>query len=427
MRKGTTRLKDECKYMVRRFAEVFLKEGEKAPETSKKGGDIKTKKELLKAPVYIPHRPKKDPRDLKILDPACGSGHFLLYCFFLLLVIYEEAWADTESPNSGITGRSLRTDYPTIEALRAAVPELILKHNLHGIDIDQRCAQIAALALWMRAQKTFGDFGISRDNRPPIKKTNIVVAQPMPGETELLEEFIAQELSDTPEDIAVGALVRQVFELMKLAGDAGSLLKIEEDIKDAIESAKKKWKARPTSTQMTLMPELDKPEQQEIGLEFAGIKDEQFWSEAEGRIYRALKTYSEKAQNGRGFQRRLFVGDAVEGFAFIDLCRKYYHVVLMNPPFGASNVLARAYFDRAYPRTKTDVYAAFVERGLRLLQHRGQLGAITSRTGFFLSSFQKWREEILLKECQPTVIADLGQGVLDGAMVEVAAYCLQKL
>src|SRR5438876_3828809 len=38
-------------------------------------------------------RPRKDPRDLRVLDPACCSGHFLLYCFDLLLIIYEEAWA----------------------------------------------------------------------------------------------------------------------------------------------------------------------------------------------------------------------------------------------------------------------------------------------------------------------------------------------
>ncbi len=55
------------------------------------------------------------------------------------------------------------------------------------------------------------------------------------------------------------------------------------------------------------------------------------------------------------------------------------------------------------------------------------LGAITSRTGFFLTSFQKWREEILLKAARPTVVADLGYGVLDTAMVETPAYCLEYL
>ena len=74
---------------------------------------------------------------------------------------------------------------------------------------------------------------------------------------------------------------------------------------------------------------------------------------------------------------------------------------------------------------QNDVYAAFVERGIQLLSSRGRVGAITSRTGFFLSSFQKWREEILLKEAPPAVFADLGMGVLDSAMVETAAYCLE--
>ncbi len=54
------------------------------------------------------------------------------------------------------------------------------------------------------------------------------------------------------------------------------------------------------------------------------------------------------------------------------------------------------------------------------------LGAITPRPGFFLSTFQAWREEILLKKARPVVVADLGCGVLD-AMVETAAYCLEKV
>ena len=68
----------------------------------------------------------------KILDPACGSGHFLLYCFDLLLTIYEEAWADEQSPASEGAGKSLRDDYPSLEALRRELPGLVLRHNLWG-------------------------------------------------------------------------------------------------------------------------------------------------------------------------------------------------------------------------------------------------------------------------------------------------------
>ena len=87
---------------------------------------------------------------------------------------------------------------------------------------------------------------------------------------------------------------------------------------------------------------------------------------------------------------------------------------------------AKKEFEKAYPRTKNDIYAAFVERGVQLLYDDGMLGAITSRTGFFLKRFQKWREEILLKEAPPVVFADLGYGVMDSALVEAAAYCLEK-
>ena len=115
--------------------------------------------------VFSP-RPKKDPRDIRVLDPACGSGHFLLYAFDLFDVIYEEAWNDPASPSSDSTGNTLRQDYPQPSDLRKAVPGLVLRHNLHGVDIDARCAQIAQLALWMRAQRAFGKSGIPRGQRP---------------------------------------------------------------------------------------------------------------------------------------------------------------------------------------------------------------------------------------------------------------------
>jgi type I restriction-modification system DNA methylase subunit len=140
----------------------------------------------------------------------------------------------------------------------------------------------------------------------------------------------------------------------------------------------------------------------------------------------ALRDYARQAANGKGLMRQLFAEDTVRGFAFVDICRKHFDVVLMNPPFGETSKPSKAYIEKSYPRTKNDVYAAFVERGLQLLKPHGMLGAITSRTGFFLSSFQKWREEILLQEARPTVFADLGYGVLDTAMVETAAYCLAK-
>jgi tRNA1(Val) A37 N6-methylase TrmN6 len=132
------------------------------------------------------------------------------------------------------------------------------------------------------------------------------------------------------------------------------------------------------------------------------------------------------ATNGAGLRRQLFADDAAQGFAFVDICRKHFDVILMNPPFGESSKPSKAYIERAYPRTKNDVYSAFIERCTHLLNPQGRLGAITSRAGFYLNSFRKFREEILLKEAPPNLFADLGSGVLDTAMVEVAAYCLER-
>jgi len=225
MRKGQTRLKDQCHYMVRRPNEVFLAEGEKPPSdsplaSSARGAegegaqDDLSQEELLKLPAFIPHRPKKDPREIRILDPACGSGHFLLYCFDLLETVYEEAYHDPD------LGPALKSDYPTRDDLRRAVPGLILAHNLHGIDIDLRATQIAALALWLRCHRAYQEREIKKE-RPRITKSNIVCAEPMPGEKEMLKEFVANVQPGV-----LGHLVEVVFDKMQLAGEAGSLLKV---------------------------------------------------------------------------------------------------------------------------------------------------------------------------------------------------------
>jgi hypothetical protein len=222
MRQGNTRLKDACRYLVRRPNEIFLAAGEAPPAWSADGRD-RTQEELLREPVSIPFREKKDPRDLRILDPACGSGHFLLYAYDLLEAIYVEAWEDEHGPPSGPTGETLRDDYDSVDELRAEIPRLILRHNVHGIDIDLRATQITALALWLRAQRSYQELGLKIAARPPIRRSNVVCAEPMPGERELLAEFVAAF-----QPTVLGQLVRVVFEKMKLAGEAGSLLKIED-------------------------------------------------------------------------------------------------------------------------------------------------------------------------------------------------------
>jgi len=80
------------------------------------------------------------PEEIKICDPACGSGHMLTYAFDLLYAIYEEEGYEP-----------------------ADIPEKILTNNLYGIEIDERAGELAAFALTMKArakQRRFFSKGI---------------------------------------------------------------------------------------------------------------------------------------------------------------------------------------------------------------------------------------------------------------------------
>ena len=424
MRKGDTKLKDQCRYMVRRPTEVFLLEGDKLPKQTANKHDNLSQEELLRLPVHIVHRSKKDPRELRILDPACGSGHFLLYCFDLLLTIYEEAYTDPD------LGPALQRNYHKLEDLQRDVPRLILAHNLHGIDIDLRASQIAAFALWLRCQRAYQEMGLKKD-RPKITRSNFVCAEPMPGEEQMLKEFVGQL-----EPKVLGQVVEVVFDKMKLAGEAGSLLKIEEEIRDAVVAAKMQWvrettlavdrKGRTLLFTQAAMDRLGGTPEQPSLFDLSDITDGQFFEQAEARVIDALRTYAEKAQNGQQLQRQLFAEDAVRGFAFVDLCQKRYDIVLMNPPFGVFSKNCKQFATQSYLNSSNDLLCAFTERFLQKLDVTGLLGAITSRTPFFISSASAWRNRFLLSRSCVVAMVDLGAGVMDDAMVESAASILSS-
>src|SRR5699024_1328427 len=72
----------------------------------------------------------KDVRDIKVIDPCMGSGHILVYAFDVLMQMYE---------NDGYSQRD--------------AAQCILEHNLFGLDIDERAAQLAYFAVMMKARQ----------------------------------------------------------------------------------------------------------------------------------------------------------------------------------------------------------------------------------------------------------------------------------
>lgn len=141
--------------------------------------------------------------------------------------------------------------------LRRSIPELIIRYNAHGIDIDLRATQIAPLALWLRAQRSYQEQGFKVAGRPRITRSNIVYAEPMPGQHELLDEFIA-----ILQPKLLGQHVRVVFKKMAFAGEVGSLLPIEKEIRASVAEAKKEWMAGPQPEQMLLFPAENRSTQQ---------------------------------------------------------------------------------------------------------------------------------------------------------------------
>ena len=409
MTRGETGLSDMCTLLVRKPHVRFLAKDEKAPASEDENTD------------YHPYRALKDPREIRMLDPACGSMHFGLYAFDLYEVMYREAWDRSPECFSDLRAAGMSRD----EFLKR-IPAMVIEHNIHGIDIDRRCTQIAALSLWLRAQRSWKEAAIPAASRPKILKSNIACAEPMPGEATFLEEYAA-----SLKPSLLGDFVKAVWQDMRLAGEAGSLLKIDDTIQSALKKAKTAWDVWTKDIQKRSLAGLFEDRSSDdfkamLGYDIREIKDVSEWEGMELKLLSALKGFAEAAQTVNGTGKRLFADDAAAGFAFIDLCRKCYDVVLMNPPFGEAAAGSKQYIADEYERSKNDLASAFIEMGLKRLERRGYLGAITTRTIFFLSSHTRFREEIVLKEAKPVVFADLGFGVLD-AMVETAAYVLEKV
>ncbi|MER0239227.1 hypothetical protein [Fulvimarina sp. MAC8] len=345
----------------------------------------------------------RDPRTIKLLDPACGSMHFGLYAFDLFQEIYREAWdwEQAHGPNAldRATGGSpdlkpLSENYADQVAFLRDVPRLIIEHNIYGVDIDPRAAQIASLALWLRAQRAWHEAGVKAKDRPQVGQGHVVAAVAPPAEVDLRKRFM-EEL-----DPLDAELFEQTLFMLKGLPELGVLLQVEKEL-----------------------PALVRQVFGEHGDLFRK-EDMAQWQKAEARLREALTEFARAARST--YQGRLFAEDALQGLRMIDHCRAAFDVVVMNPPFGTLSAGTKEQLVSAYPRSKNDLLAIFVERGLEMMRPGSRIGAITSRTCFFLSSFKSWREEVVLKSASPELVADLGLGVMDDAMVEAAAYVFEK-
>src|SRR5699024_5560775 len=133
--------------------------------------------------------------DLKIMDPACGSGHILLYAFDMLYEMYEEA------------------GYPSRD-----IPQLILENNLYGLDIDKRAQQIANFALLMKAAEKQPRF-VSRLSRKGINP-KLNVYEIVDADQSLSEEAIDYFVQNETEK----SLIKELMDQFENGKQFGSLI-----------------------------------------------------------------------------------------------------------------------------------------------------------------------------------------------------------
>jgi hypothetical protein len=296
------------------------------------------------------------PEEIRLCDPAVGSGHMLTYAFDLLTLIYEEeGYAPTE------------------------IPALILRHNLHGLEICPRAAQLAELALVFKArEKSRRFFQPEHLVRPQIIELRDVRFD----EGELAAYFKALGIDLSGFSSQPSGFVKLLHQFEE-AKNFGSL------IQPCLSEA-------------------------EIQSAWANILDHQ------SRIAHGAADLMVAATH----LKVLRVLEQAEALT------QRYHVVVANPPYmgsGNFNQTLRAGLEGKYKITRTDLYAIFMERSIEFVVPDGFLGMIAMQSWMFTSSYTELREKIVGKY-RISSLVQLGARAfasIAGEVVSTAMFCVQ--
>ncbi|WP_026451336.1 BREX-1 system adenine-specific DNA-methyltransferase PglX [Aequorivita capsosiphonis] len=273
--------------------------------------------------------------DITLLDQACGSGHILVYGFELLSIIYEE-----EGYN------------------KSDIPTHIIEKNLFGFEIDTRAAQLAGLALMLKARQYYRRV-FTKDITPNI---------PCYQDLQITEEDIKATFSAVDEALS-DALLHDL-KTMQQATNLGSLI----------------------------IPHTNAKDLEKVRISLAN-----------------------KANNTDLFHRHNLRG-VLQAIVQLSALSRKYHCVVDNPPYmGESkmNPVLGKWVRSNYPKSRADLMVCFMERAQFQLFENGFVGMINLPSWMFLSSFADYRVE-MLKEYNIDSLLHLGRGVFGSDFGSVA-------
>jgi type II restriction/modification system DNA methylase subunit YeeA len=309
-----------------------------------------------------------DPETIKVLDPACGSGHILVEAYNVLKAIYEER---------GYRSRD--------------IPRLILENNLFGLDIDDRAAKLAGFALLMKAReddrRIFSRMGDNKGrlNVLALQGTQHLSAKALwrdlnltgdshQGQSQGLFDSEQQDLSSNDNTYKA---IADLIERFQDAKTFGSLIEV------------------PNSFEAPLKTLLDKLRE----LEASGDTLQKS----------AAKQLTPIVQQAWGLAQR-------------------YDAVVANPPYMGSKYQTPAvkkYLKDAYKGYEKDLFSAFIVRNLDFAKDHGQLGFMTPFVWMFISSYEQLRKR-LIEEDVITSLIQLEYSGFDGATVPICTFMLSK-
>lgn len=298
--------------------------------------------------------------DLTVMDPACGSGHFLLYAFDLLHDIYVE---------SGALGDEN-------EICRA-----ILRDHLFGVDIDERAVQLAEAALWMKAADRCGrEFVADGTN---LLATNLR----LPRDS---EQHTQHFLETHPEDRPLEGALRVAFGALSNVDQLGSLLLVEEPVERELERLKGEADRALAERGAESQQHLFAPERVQRDLPI-GVESFSAWK---AKTLTALRLHFGEEARGAALVDRFFRRSAGRGLRVLDLLGRRYAVVVANPPYmGSKNMgsVLQEYVGDNYALGKRDLYSAFILRCRELCASGGSVGMVTLVSWMFTKSFEGLR------------------------------------
>lgn len=339
----------------------------------------KTKYLIANAPKQQVRHPKPNGiLDIKLIDPACGSGNFLIYAFTVFYDMYVD-----QMENYG-------ADFS-----RRDIPKLIVENNLYGVDLDERAVQITQIALFIKAMQLKG-----RRGKMPTY-CNVVSSHFSLPDYETIEATF--KMGDTHWDEKQREMLKDIWNDLCNAHKFGSLLRLKEKIE-------------------AMMPK------QERNL-FKDYQIHDFFSFKNQAIEMLRKQVQLWGGEGSNAYSLSLVNDAM---TFLDILTTSFDVAVANPPYTDSSDFGpelKTFAEANYKKPmkfNINLYACFIKRCCELTDNLGKVGMIHPMTFMYIKTFEDVRK-FILNQTHINLFVEYGLSNLFGSvMVDPAFYVLEK-